>query len=184
MKEIKQHTPREKRGRKSIITKAKSSGMQNNEAIQQDLTKLNKLKLADSKHSTEFKARLKMVMADLLCGYAPFQIIDAYHREWECSESSMRRVITIAKNIIREQFQQDPDDIKNDIMQKYNFLYQMACEKGDVKQAVLILDSIAKFTQGLKITISKEVEIIELEPFTYEDAEIVEDDTEEEHSKV
>lgn len=137
-----------------------------NSLIQEEISDFNQLRFRESGYSTTTVQRLKIVTSDLLSGVAPVQIVSDYMTEWKVSESSVRRLIRISNKLIQNQFIQEPDKIYNDLLSKYNFLYQQAAVAGNIKLAKELLDSIAKYTQGIKVNITTRVDIIELEPFT------------------
>ena len=85
--------------------------------------------------------RVKQVIALLVIGKYRWEIVSELSQEWECSESNVDQYIAEAKKLMSEHFSQETVE---DILSKYNYLYNDALRCGDKKLAKSILDSIAK----------------------------------------
>lgn len=91
--------------------------------------------------------RVKQVMALLVVGKYRWEIVQDLSKEWECSEANVDQYIADAKNLASEHFSKESI---NDILSKYNYLYNSALRKGDGKLAKSVLDSIAKISGHYK----------------------------------
>ncbi len=85
--------------------------------------------------------RIKQVMALLVVGKYRWEIVQDLSKEWECSEANVDQYIADAKELMSDHFSKETI---NDILSKYNYLYNDALRVGDKRQAKNVLDSIAK----------------------------------------
>ncbi len=85
--------------------------------------------------------RVKQVISMLVIGKYRWEIVQEFSKLWKCSEANVDQYIADAKKLMKSHFK---DETVEDILSKYNFLYNDALMSGDKKLAVKILDSIAK----------------------------------------
>lgn len=91
--------------------------------------------------------RVKQVMALLVVGRYRWEIVQELSKEWNCSEANVDQYIADAKKLSTDHFKKETID---DILSKYNYLYNNALRKGDGKLAKSVLDSIAKISGHYK----------------------------------
>ena len=85
--------------------------------------------------------RLREVMVMLVAGKYRWEIIRDLGQKWDVSEHTIDGYIKDSKKLMVEHYS---DETIEDIMSKYNYLYQCALKTGDMRLAVKILDSISK----------------------------------------
>lgn len=77
----------------------------------------------------------------LVAGRYRWEIISELSKEWNCTTKNVDKYISASKKVMSSHFSKETVE---DILSKYNYLYQIAIEKGDARTANRILDSIAK----------------------------------------
>jgi hypothetical protein len=92
--------------------------------------------------------RIKTVALELLRGMSPSQIAEKYTEEWNIKFDVIRIHYTIdARKMLAENLVTEEQDIRNDLLAKYYYLYQLNMKNSDLKEAHALLNSIAKLTQ-------------------------------------
>lgn len=94
--------------------------------------------------------RIRIICMDLLNGLSLGQIYDKYKDEWAVGYHSIKTYCNIARKLIREQIPSTENEIKEELISKYMYLYQRNMENGDLQEARRVLDSMTKLTQSLK----------------------------------
>lgn len=100
------------------------------------------------KQATELvkNQRVKRILDMMGRGMYSFEIVSTLQDEWKCSQRSVYKYMNIVKKILAVQVSKDADDLLN----KFNNLYEEARKKGDIKTANAILGNITKITVGEK----------------------------------
>lgn len=97
--------------------------------------------------SFEKANRIKIIAQDILFGYNTRTIIANYTKKWGVKENTVRHYCNEARTWIRDEIQTDPEEMKLDIISKYNDLYLANRETGNLSECKKILDSLVKLTQ-------------------------------------
>jgi hypothetical protein len=94
------------------------------------------------------RERIKTVALELLRGMSPSQIAEKYTDEWNIKFDVIRIHYTIdARKMLAENLVTEEADIRNDLLAKYHYLYALAMQGKDFKEAHALLNSITKLTQ-------------------------------------
>lgn len=112
--------------------------------------------------------RIRKVAIGLLDGYGINQMYEMYANEWGVSLMTMKNYQRVAKKIIGEQIATTETEIRNDLVSKYHYLYQLNMEKGNLIEARRVLDSMTKLTQTFKFDVTSKgnrIETIEIVEF-------------------
>lgn len=111
--------------------------------------------------------RVKICCYELLKGYSPTQIADKFKDEWSLEISTIKAYCRAARRILVKEIITEDSQIREDLIAKYSYLYQLAMERGHFKEARMVLDSVMKLTQYLRLDIVtqgnpiNQIEIIE-----------------------
>ena len=107
--------------------------------------------------------RIQMVIQMLQSGKYHYEIVNELSKLWECSDRNVARYITAAFKLIHDNY--DTNAIEN-LLSKYDMLYQRALKMKDVKAATKILDSVAKlkglYTKKVEVSGAIKIETIKL----------------------
>lgn len=101
------------------------------------------------------RVRVETVADELLKGLTPRAIAKKYTSIWHLAVSTIaHNYVQKARHLITEAVLRDPDQVKDDLIAKYQFLYQQNIESGDLREARQILDSVANLFFGNKLDIT------------------------------
>lgn len=107
--------------------------------------------------------RIQMVINLLQAGKYNFEIVNELSIQWGCGDRNVYRYITAAFKLIHDNY--DTNAIEN-LLTKYDMLYQRALKMKDVKAATKILDSVAKlkglYTEKVEVSGAIKIETIKL----------------------
>lgn len=120
----------------------------------QKLVKMEELSYSGNPLSPHIKARIRLVMEELVCGLSPHNIWMKWGRDWDISLSTIHQYSVIARKLIATELLQKDSDIRNDLLAKYNHLYKKSYEAGKLQQCKEILDSITRLTQRVQLDIT------------------------------
>jgi hypothetical protein len=107
------------------------------------------------KNELDKSKRIKQVMDMMGKGMYMHEIVSTLMNEWECSDRSVYKYITIVRKMISKEVNKDV----NDLLNKFNTLYSIAVKRGDIKTANQILQNIGKFSVGEKQNIEHSGEL-------------------------
>lgn len=100
--------------------------------------------------------RLRQVMNMIGEGKYAIEIVSTLSKEWLCNTRAVYAYITAVKQILSNEInRQDIDDL----MAKFDYLYQKSMEAKDLKLAVTILNNKAKYQIGEKQRIEGDINI-------------------------
>lgn len=101
-----------------------------------------------SSKSTELvkTQRVKRILDLMGRGMYSFEVVATLEKEWNCSQRNVYKYMNIVKKILAAEVSKDA----NDLLNKFNNLYEEARKKGDIKTANAILGNITKITVGEK----------------------------------
>ena len=85
--------------------------------------------------------RINQVMSLLTIGKFRWEILAHLSKEWKCSERNVEKYMAACTKLLRNHYSKETAD---DILSKYNYLYNNALARGDQKLAKNTLDSMAK----------------------------------------
>lgn len=97
--------------------------------------------MASKSTNAQKELRIKQVMTMLTIGRYRWEIISELSKEWKCSERNVEKYMAACTKLLRNHYSKETAD---DILSKYNFLYNDALVRGDKKLAKNVLDSMSK----------------------------------------
>lgn len=136
----------------SITNKSKTKPVRNaakKELDKELIKKAKKIKLPDTDPASCVYRR-RLIAQQLIYGYSPAQIKFRYATEWNLTHHTLAHYITDARKIIAQEIQTDAEEIKIELVAKYNMLFLKAMEGENYKEARAVLDSLTKLTQSIK----------------------------------
>lgn len=103
-----------------------------------------------SNKSERMRSRYTTVAECLLKGYSPSQIAEKYHKEWNVSQDTIKKVyIRAAKDAMKEDIPADVNDLITGIWLRYEHLYKKFHDEGNYWGSKAVLDAqIRMITQG------------------------------------
>lgn len=120
--------------------------------------------------------RVQTVARCSAMGMMPQDIYEKYKDKWGVEKTAISQYLREAREIFTKDLLVD-DQLTSDILSKYYYLYRLAIEEGDRKEARAVLDSIQNLTKTIRIDITsngKEIQppsVIELFEVGQNDAE-------------
>lgn len=93
--------------------------------------------------------RVKRILDMMGRGMYSYEIVATLEKEWNCSNRSVYKYMNIVKKILAKEVNKDA----NDLLNKFNNLYEEARKRGDIKTANAILANMGKFTVGEKTNV-------------------------------
>lgn len=123
----------------------------------QDATReiVTNLDMTGENHSDWYIERVKMVALDLMHGLRPSQIGRKYADEWQLSDATIRQhYVDSARKLLASEILSEENDIRIDLLAKYQYLFQLNMTNRDYKEARAVLDSITKLTQTITSTVT------------------------------
>lgn len=110
--------------------------------------------------------RIKICAIEQLKGLSAHQIADKYHKEWDVAYKTVyHNYCTEARKLMKEQILTNAEDLRVDLLAKYQFLYFLFMQDGDKYGAKQVLDSVTKMTQTFKFDLTsngQEIQTIKL----------------------
>lgn len=117
--------------------------------------KIKDLSISTETHSDWYIERVKLVALDLMSGLRPSQIGRKYADQWQLSDATIRQhYVDSARKLLAEELFTEENDIRIDLLAKYNYLFQINMSNRDYKEARAVLDSITKLTQTITSTLT------------------------------
>jgi hypothetical protein len=108
-----------------------------------------------ARHTEYVQERIITFAKELLSGLSPMQIARKYNDEWKMSIHTIRTLYCReARQYIREELLTDENDIREDLLAKYNELFALNMKNRDYREARQILDSVSRLTQQLNAQIN------------------------------
>lgn len=127
--------------------------------------------------------RFHKMSIDLLSGFSGPDLAAKYSKEYGLEYYYvLKLLVPKVKRFLKTQIMQQEEEIKVDLLSKYNYLYQLHMTNREWDKAKLVLDSIARITQTFNMSIKTNVlpiTHVNLLEVTDVDAEDVTDDSEE-----
>jgi len=97
--------------------------------------------MASKSTNAQKEFRINQVMSLLTIGKFRWEILAQLTKEWNCSERNVEKYMAACTKLLRNHYSKETAD---DILSKYNFLYNDALVRNDKKLAKNVLDSMAK----------------------------------------
>ncbi len=108
-----------------------------------------------ARHTEYMQERILTVAKELMTGLSPMQIAQKYRDSWGMSVNTIRTLYCReARLYIKEELLTDEQDIREDLLAKYNELFALNMKNRDYREARQILDSVSKLTQQLNTQIN------------------------------
>jgi hypothetical protein len=97
--------------------------------------------MASKSTNAQKEFRINQVMSMLTIGKYRWEILSDLSKEWKCSERNVEKYMAACTKLLRNHYSKETAD---DILAKYNYLYNDALVRGDKKLAKNVLDSMSK----------------------------------------
>jgi uncharacterized membrane protein YgaE (UPF0421/DUF939 family) len=108
-----------------------------------------------ARHTEYMQERILTVAKELMTGLSPMQIAQKYRDSWGMSIHTIRTLYCReARLYIKEELLTDEQDIREDLLAKYNELFALNMKNRDYREARQILDSVSKLTQQLQTQVN------------------------------
>lgn len=99
--------------------------------------------------------RIRTVALELMNGLSPNQIWQKYGEQWNVGYDMIRQsYVKDARRFLADNILTEENDIRVDLLAKYNYLFQLNMLNKDFKEARAVLDSVTKLTQTITSTVT------------------------------
>jgi hypothetical protein len=106
--------------------------------------------------------RINQVLELLQKGKYSWEIVNQLSAEWQCNARNVQKYISEAYTLIEKHY--DRTTVLENILTKYDFLYQKAIRRGDDKLAIKVLDSVCRITGLNKVDVTSNGETLSTQP--------------------
>lgn len=107
----------------------------------------------ENSHYPFVEERIKVCALHLLQGWSPAKVHEVYGEEWDVTLVTVSHYYGEVRKRMKEQILLDEQDIKIDLLSKFQYLYAKFLERDDLEGARKVLDSVAK----MAITLRKDI---------------------------
>ena len=154
-----------------------------NDVYEETIRALESREVVSTQYDDDTLYRFHRMSIDLLAGMSSADLAAKYSKEFDLKYFYvLKMLVPKVKRFLKTQIMQQEEEIKVDLLSKYNYLYQLHMTNREWDKAKLVLDSIARMTQTFNMSIKTNVlpiTHVNLLEVTDVDAEIVEDESDE-----